>query len=216
MGYSKKDAASIAIKGALQYKNELLNRTLLFICTDKHRNVRTFEVTFRERNYMHLTGLIPIKFIDHNGKKHILTAPEFFNKCITKTLSPNQFRFHTDGTTQLKLAVLPKMICKNLSAQMIGDYDTYTPKLKTDKLVGKMNGVMGFMMDDIEGKFLPNTLLNANISDLSKSTLRIVATFRKHETDELYEEITYKAKSVEWDRIKLPKEIEYLSSLITE
>ena len=109
MGYSKKDAVSIVINSAEQYKKELLNRTLLFICTDKHKNVHTFEVTFRERNYMHLTGLVPIDFVDHNGEKHKLSASEFFNKCITKTLSPNQFDFHQDGTTQLKLAVLHKL-----------------------------------------------------------------------------------------------------------
>lgn len=216
MGYSKKDAVSIVINSAEQYKKELLNRTLLFICTDKHKNVHAFEVTFRERNYMHLTGLVPIDFVDHNGEKHKLSASEFFNKCITKTLSPNQFDFHQDGTTQLKLAVLPKMICKNLSATMVGDYDTFKPKLKTDKLVGKTSGVMGFIADSIEHKFLPNTLLNADIRDLSKSTLRIIATFRKNEPEEYYEELTYKAKNVEWDRIRLPKEIEYLSSLIAE
>ena len=73
-----------------------------------------------------------------------------------------------------------------------------------------------FMQDAIEHKFLPNTLLNADIRDLSKSTLRIVATFRKNETEDLYKEITYKAKKVEWDKIKLPKEIDYLFSLIAE
>ncbi|MGN1419735.1 MAG: PBECR4 domain-containing protein [Acutalibacteraceae bacterium] len=216
MGYSKRGAAAIVINSAMQYKSELLNRTLLFVSTDKHKNIRTFEVTFRERNYMHLTGLVPVEFIDHNGESHILSANEFFNKCITKTLQTNQFEFHKDGTTQLKLTVLPKMICKNLSATMIGDYDTFTPKLKTDKLVGKTSGIMGFTKDNIEHKFLPNTLLNADIRDLSTSTLRIIATFRKNATDEEYKELTYKAKKVEWDRIKFPEEIEYLKSFVTE
>lgn len=216
MGYTKKEAASIAIKGALQYKEELLNKTLLFICTDKHKKVHTFEVTFRERNYMHLTGLKPIEFVDNKGELHILTALEFFNKCITKTLKVEQFEFNEDGTTPLKLDVLLRMMCKNLSATMIGDYDTYAPKLKTDKLVGKVNGVMGFMVDKTENKFLPNTLLKADIRDLSKSTLQIVATFRKSETDEHYDEITYKAKNVEWNKIKLPIDIEYLQPFIIE
>lgn len=214
MEYSKKDAASIVIKGAIQYKEELLNKTLLFICTDKHKKVQTFEVTFRERNYMHLTGLVPINFIDHNNENHILSAKEFFNKCITKTLKTNQFDFNKDGTTHLKLCVLPIMISKNLSATMIGDYDTYTPKLKTDKMIGKMNGIMGFMKDKVENKFLPNTLLNADIRDLSKKPLRIIATFRKNENEIQYKEITYKAKKVEWDKITFPEEIVYLKPLI--
>ena len=214
MGYSKKEAASIAVKCAIQYKDELLNRSLLFVCTDKHLKVYTFEASFRERNYMHLTGLVPIKFTDNNGEKHILSASEFFNKCITKTISPEHFDFHKDGTTQLKLAVLPKMICKNLSATMIGDYTSFNPKLKTDKLVGKTSGVLGFVQDSIENKFLPNTLLNADIRDLAEPTLRIIATFRKNETDEYYNELTYKAKNAELDKIKLPDNLKYLCTLI--
>lgn len=215
MGYSKKDAASIAIKCAEQYKNELLNKTLLFVCTDKHKKVHIFEVMFRERNYMHLTGLVPIEFVNQNKEKHILSAAEFFNKCITKTLKTDQFDFYKDGSTSLKLDVLPIMICKNLSATMIGDYDTYRPKLKTDRLVGKTSGVMGFMVDAIEQKYLPNTLLSADIRDLSKSPLRIVATFRKNEKDDKYSELTYKAKNVKWDMLTFPKNIDYLKSLVS-
>ena len=214
MSYSKKEAVSIVINGAVQYKTELLNRTLLFICTDKHKKVHTCEVTFRERNYMHLTGLVPIPYLDSNNEPHILSASEFFNKCITKTLSQNQFDFHKDGTTQLKLDILPKMICKNLSATMIGDHDTFSPKLKTDKLIGKTSGIMGFKMDGIEHKLLPNTLLNADIRDLSNTTLRIIATFRKKETEECYTELTYKAKNVPWEVIKLPENIKYLYQII--
>lgn len=163
---------------------------------------------------MHLTGLVPIPYQDNDNKRHILSASEFFNKCITKTLSQNQFDFHKDGTTQLKLSVLPKMICKNLSATMIGDYDTFSPKLKTDKLIGKTSGIMGFTKDSIEHKLLPNTLLNADIRDLSSSTLRIIAAFRKDESEKSYSELTYKANSVPWDTIKLPEDLIYLYQII--
>ncbi len=214
--YSKADAASIAIKCAAQYKSELANKTLLFLCQDKHKRILSFEFSFRERNYMHLTGLIPVEYIDNKNNKHILSAVEFYNKCISKTLQTNQFEFYKDGNTQLKLEVLPKMICKNLSAKMIGDYNTFTPKLQTDKLVGKIDGIMGFDLDKNENRYLPNTLLKADIRNLSTSTVRIIATFRKPINASSYQEITYKVNNIAWQNITLPENLNYLSDLLLQ
>lgn len=213
---TKFDAASIAINCAFQYKQELNNKNLLFLCLDKHKNPVFYEFSFREKNYMHLTGLIPIKFVKNNNTVHKLTAIEFYNMCLSRSLREDQFKFKEDGTTPLKLKILPQMLTGNLSANMIGNYDQYTPLLQTDKLVGKMNGIMGFQIDEDEGVFLPNTILNADIRDLSRSTNRIIATFRKDKNAEKYEELTYTAKNIEWDKVKsrLPKEYVYLKKLL--
>lgn len=212
--YSKDEAASLVVNCALQYQKELVNKSLVFLCLNRSNRVIPFEVSFREKNFMHLTGLKPVKFIDSNSGQHILSAPEFYNKCISKTITTSMFEFANDGTTDLKLEILPRVICKNLSANMIGNYDTYSPKLQTDKLVGKQSGIVGFVLDEDENKYLPNTLLNADIRDYSKSTLRIIATFRKNITDDKYQELTYKAKKVEWEKLKFPEQYEYLATLL--
>ena len=97
---------------------------------------------------------------------------------------------------------------------MIGDYDKYTPLLQTDKLVGKIDGVIGFEIDSKEGIYLPNTLLKADIRDLTNKTNRVILAFRKEKDAEKYEELTYKANKVDWDKIKIPEEYKYLESLI--
>lgn len=213
---TKTQAASLVVKYSQSYKNELNNKNLLFLCLDKHKNPVFYEFSFRERNYMHLTGLVPVVFRDINGALHKLTANEFYDKCISGTLTDVQFEFKKDGTTPLKLTLLPQILTKNLSAKMIGNYDKYTPLLQTDKLVGKIDGVIGFEVDAKEGIYLPNTLLKANIKDLTNNTNRIIAAFRKDKNAEKYEELTYTAKNIEWDKVKsrLPKEYIYLKKLL--
>lgn len=97
---------------------------------------------------------------------------------------------------------------------MIGNYDKYTPLLQTDKVVGKIDGVIGFEIDSKEGIYLPNTLLKADIRDLTNKTNRVILAFRKEKDAEKYEELTYKANKVDWDKIKVPEEYKYLESLI--
>lgn len=101
MKYSKKQAIKIITDCAEKYKNELADKTLLFVCCDKHNNVICHEFSFYSWNYMHLTG-VKTKFQYENREKH-LSATDFYNKCLSHKLSPSDFDFSEDGTTHMKL-----------------------------------------------------------------------------------------------------------------
>lgn len=214
MGYTKEQAVSIVTLCAKAYQENLANRTLLFVCMDKHKRISCIELSFDASNYMHLTGLKPISVVDGNGTARKLSATDFYSKCLDGKLSVQDFDFAKDGTTTLKLDVLPFVINKNLSANMIGDYNSGNPKLYTEKLVGGVKACVGFVLTEPSRKYVPNTVIKVDIRDYATSTTRVIAVLRKRKTDNLYKEITYKAKKIDWSSIKLPNGFEYLSDLI--
>ena len=173
---TKKEALSIVFSCAPLYKENLVDRSLLFITTDKHKNVHCLEVTF------------------DNDKR----------------LTEADFEFSTDGTTEMKMRVLPSLMKKNLSAKMLGDYNMSQPKLYTDKIAGSLSACMGFVRDGGEGRFVPNTVLEGDIRTKVKAADRIIATYRKSRSEEQYSEIVFTAKKVEWGKIVLPDEYSYL------
>lgn len=127
--FTKEQAISIVVKCAEKYKTELENKKLLFVCSDKHKKVSYIEFSFYRNNYMHLTGLKPNNFNDNK----IISANDFYQKCLDHKLSVSDFEFSKNGTTHMKLAVLPDIICKNLHANIIGDYNSPKPHLYTKK-----------------------------------------------------------------------------------
>ena len=68
---TKKEALSIVFSCAPLYKENLVDRSLLFITTDKHKNVHCLEVTFDIGNFLHMTGF--------KLRKPGINARHFFN-----------------------------------------------------------------------------------------------------------------------------------------
>lgn len=166
---TKKEAIRKITTCAQKYQNELNGNTLLFVCIDKHHYISYLEVSFKPENFMHLTG---VKVIRKNENKDsmgenasINIAPtDFFNNCLKQRISPDDFEFARDGTTEMKLDVLPSIINKNLSAKMIGDYASTKPRLYTEKLAGGAKACMGFVAHASDGRFVPNTVLKSVIA----------------------------------------------------
>lgn len=201
--FTKKQAIKIVCDCAVKYKEDLLDRSFLFMTTDKHKCLIPIEVFFTKRNYLHLTGL--------KVDKSIIPANRFFELCIDGKLSPDDFEFDKRGTTDLKLAILPYLINKNLSANSIGDFNKNGIDLYTEKLIGNVKGCVGFRTDESTGLFMPNTVLNKDIRECIKHPLlRIIATYRKNSSDDFYSEIVYTAKKIEWDKIQFPEKYSYL------
>ena len=131
--------------------------------------------------------------------------------CCDKRLSESDFEFAADGTTEMKMRVLPGLVQKHLSAKMVGDYNLSQPKLYTDKLAGSVGACMGFVRNGGKGRFVPNTVLEGDIRSMVKGSAdRIVITYRKQRGDALYTEIVYTAKKIEWTALTLPEEYQYL------
>ena len=209
--YTKAQAISIVVACAEQYRENLANRNLLFICQDKHKRITAIEFSFDASNFLHLTGL-KVKKHKYNGKDmdDAISAKDFYEKCLAHRLSVSDFEFAKDGTTQLKLEVLPRLISKNLSATMIGDYNSRNPKLVTDKMAGNTVACMGFVPTGPANRFVPNTVLKVDIRDYISNQVRVIAVYRKSMDDPKYEEATYYAKKVDWEAVTYPQPYEYL------
>lgn len=130
--------------------------------------------------------------------------------CIDKHNTISCFEFSDDGTTVMKLTVLPSVINKNLSAKMIGDYNSSKPRLYTEKVAGSTNACMGFKKDAATGVFVPNTVLREDLRSNVCSYVRVIAAYRKKQSEEKYRELTYAAKKFDWRKIKLPAPFEYI------
>ena len=196
--HTKEEALKIVQKCAEKYQEQLLDRSILFVFVDKHNRTSTLEVHFMKRNFLHLTGF--------EVDTATISATRFFDLCIDKRLSVHDFELSKDCTTDLKLLVLPNLMTKNLSANSVGDFNGTGIKLYTEKIAGGVKGCMGFRLDDDTGLMLPNTVLNMDIRDCTKSPQsRIIATYRKCSTDSVYTEIVYSAKGVNFDTILFPE-----------
>lgn len=158
---------------------------------------------------MHLTG-VKTKDHDKEADEHI-SAINFYDKCLSHKLSPSDFEFSEDGTTHMKLDILPAILCKNLTAKMIGTYNSNKPYLYTEKIAGSTKACMGFVVDSIQDCYVPNTLLKDDIRHNVCGYVQVIAAFRKTTSEQTYNELTYQTKKIEWDRIEFPEEIKYLS-----
>ena len=96
---------------------------------------------------------------------------------------------------------------------MIGDYNSAKPYLYTDKLAGSTKACVGFVVDSVQGRYVPNTLLKGDIRSNVKGYARVIAVFRKNTCASNYSELTYMTKNVECEKINLPQEYKYLAEL---
>lgn len=214
--HTKAEAIKIVTACARKYRDELDGNTLMFVCRDKHYVISCFECLFRPENYMHLTGLKTIRNAAEQEKANrtdaeIISAADFYSRCLNHKLSPRDFEFADDGTTDLKLNVLPLVVNKNLSANMIGDYNASKPLLYTEKLAGSVKACVGLIRDPNTGLFLPNTMLQEDLRRNVHGYVTVIATYRKKQSDETYQELTYAAKKVDWSRVELPAPYAYIS-----
>ena len=208
--YTKEQAISIVVSCAEKFRDELENRTLLFICQDKHKKITYQEFSFYGRNYLHLTGLKVRK----NTPSDEITASDFYSKCLSHRLSPRDFEFSHDGTTFMKLDILPTLITKNISARMIGDYNSTKPRLYTEKLAGNVKACMGFRTDAVTGNYVPDTVLNEDIRNYTRKQVRVIAVLRTTPNSILFDEITYVAKDIDLTAIIFPERYQYLADII--
>lgn len=208
--YTKEQAIAKVVACAEKYRNELENRKLLLVCQNKHRDITYQEFSFYGRNYLHLTGLK----VKSDLKNDELSALNFYSKCLNHKLSPRDFEFASDGTTYMKLDVLPALITKNLSARMLGDYNSAKPKLYTEKLAGNVKGCMGFREDKITGYYVPDTVLNEDIRNYIQNQARVIAVLRTKPKSRIFEDITYVAKDVDITMIPFPKEYQQVLEII--
>ncbi|GHU58185.1 hypothetical protein FACS1894133_2480 [Clostridia bacterium] len=126
--------------------------------------------------------------------KRIKSASDFYDVCLNGKLAPKQIKATNMHFMEMKLDVLPQTMSIHTTAKMIGDYNFTRSKLLTEKIAGGVSACMGFARDD--EYYVPNSNLKADVRDLTYSTSKILATFRKDIKSAKYTEMCYMAKGV--------------------
>lgn len=182
----KREIIEILYKSAQLYERNLRNKNLLII----YGNVnfpQIIETKAIDDNFLHLTGI--------ENLNSTITPSKFYKNILDKKLSEKDFGVKKDGTTELKLKVLPFLMNITNNAKMLGIYNYKRPKLKTDKLIGNTTASLGFIKTGIY--YSPNTVLNGDIrNDIEKSE-RVLAILSKNIKEKKYTTIESTAKKVD-------------------
>jgi len=171
-----------------------VNKNVLFVA--ERGDIREyFEALFLSGNFLHLTG-VDVAFS--------MTANAFYNLAVDDRLTVNDFRFTADGTSRMKLDVLPTLMKIHYTARMVGNYDGSGNYLMADKIAGTTTAAMGFVKDGFF--YYPNSALKADVKTITaKPFLKVSAVFIKGINDESYSNMTYIAKGMSiTDIVKAP------------
>jgi hypothetical protein len=191
----KKEAIRIITSCATTYHQELENKNLLFLFGHQD-HIESFEAAFLPKNFLHLTGIKP-------NSTDFADSSDFYEKCLKGQLSQKEFSFASNGTTALKLRILPELMKIHKTAKMVGEYNFSKSLLITEKMAGNITACEGFVRDD--KYYIPNTALKEDIRDLiQKPYKRVLAIFRKENDKPMYSELCYTAKGIELHSLSLP------------
>jgi len=175
---TKAEALRIIHNSAVAYKNNLLNRNVMFVA-EKDDVTQLFETKFLPSNFRHLTGIMTN-----------LNSTRFFEAAVGNKLKESDIQFARDGTTQKKLDILFSLMNIHKTAKMAGDFEGSHKVLLSDKIAGTTTAVMGFVKDD--NYFVPNTIIKDDVRQLTrKPTLVISAIFIKPDKQSVYSEISF-------------------------
>lgn len=195
--YTKRQAVSIAISAARLYRDHFAGNQILFVYTDKHKQVGSLQVRFNAGNYLHLTGL--------SLMNRQWTSVDFYKACINGRLKEDDIAFADNGTTNQKLQVLPHVFNNaNLSASMIGTYNRSHPLLYTEQLAGGVKWAIRFRDVTGTGDYVPDTLLEGDIRNNVHITYRIIATYIKRAQERTCTRMIYKARRIDYNRLRYP------------
>ena len=204
----KEEAIRIISSCAKTYCSELKNQNILIVF-GKGQEYEFIETAFLPQSFLHLTGVELVKK-EKEGEISESRSSDFLNKCQKGQLSPKEFNLAANGTTEMKLRVLPQLMNIHRTARMVGDYNHTKTVLKTDKLAGNVTGCIGFIKS--KNRYYPNTALREDIRDVTENpTKKIYAILRKPIGSNLYKEVTYLAKDT---TIELLQSIKGLLDLI--
>lgn len=196
----------IIINAAKQYSKNLENNNILIIylnrITQKYEHI---ELLFQDTNFLHLTG---VEYA--HATSHFKNSKQFYDQCINGKLNVNNINYKKDGTTRLKLDILPQIMNLHKTASMIGDFNNYNIKLETDKIYGTITACLGAVQDN-NGYFRPNTAMKIDIRDITVAANPIKAIYVKNKNDSIYSTITKSSKDFKLSA--LPNNIKRLISI---
>lgn len=181
---SKKNRAIGIITESAQVYDELLKNTsyLIIAHSGVFNSYRQYEIHFNSSNFMHLTG------VDTE-----LSAGLFYSKCIGNKLSKSDFKLKDNGTTMLKLSLLPEMFNLDIY-RTIGEFDSsggYV-KIKADVASGHNTGVLALKKIN-DTNYVPCSLLADHVDNtvIATSKQKILYIYSKKKKEKKYTDIVY-------------------------
>lgn len=213
----KRHAIQIMTKAAQLYRDNLEDEKILFLyglpsevkmeLQTQNKilsSIKGYEVAFHRYNFLHLTGV-------RLNKSVTASAIHFYEKCLDKRLTENDFSFAKDGSTGQKLDILENMMLLKKNATMIGEFTDKGPKLFAEKATGNVCGCIGFVKDKNTRLNVPNTLLKKDIRDvIAQPAYKVFAVISKHYTDEKYSVFSKLDKMIDINQCHFSDEIENL------
>ena len=213
----KRHAIQIMTKAAELYRDNLEDQKILFLYglpSEVRKQLQTeekvlssiqgYEVAFHRYNFLHLTGV-------RLNKSEIASAIHFYEKCLDKRLTEQDFSLAKDGSTGQKLDILESMMQIKRNVTMIGEFTDRGPKLFTEKVAGNVCGCIGFVQDKNTKLNVPNTLLKKDIRDVTaQPTYKVFAVISKHYTEDKYSVFTKLDKNIKLNECHFSEIIENL------
>lgn len=181
------------IRCAEMYDKDFAGRAVLFVLTDKGKNVTTLEVKFDGSNFQHLTGMSSSKY---KSKK------DFFHACQKGSIRAGDICIK-EFTRQKLQGLLIVLQSPDLHASLEGDYNQSGRNLEADVMLGNHQWTMGFKRIN-NNSYVPKTMLKEDIRKLTNQTLSVAAVYRKRQCEREYREIVWKNKKVDFTKLKFP------------
>ncbi len=198
MKYDKKKAIEIIVRAAKNYKDHLQDKVFLIIYTEKGIT-KNVQVEFRDSHFLHLTGVYTR-----------LSAKRFYEKCINKKLSINDFELEMGGKTQQKLIVLPFLHELLYNNCMIGNFINSGIYIRADYFVGNTKATLSVGFRYGKNVDFPVTLYKEDVRKLSQPTNKVLAIFKKDYYQVNYMECTYLSKGQEVGKLPIDEGIKAL------
>lgn len=176
---NKETALNIIINSFKIYKQEFVNKNVLFVFREKTGSIKGFETTYEEGNFKHLTGVES----QHGGEN-------FYTLLDRNQLSTDDFSMNPDGTTVKKLFVLHMLKDIIYSPYTIGYARQHLLKnnsLKIDIATGNSKKLtIGYRYSSH-----PITLLNMNPGDAVIDKYTVLFTLIKENNEAKYKKVSY-------------------------
>ena len=194
MALPKNKIIKIVVDAAKKYEDILNNRVFLIVY--KVGNTLEFrELKFDQRNFKHLTGV-----------DSALSPKQFYQAALKGKLGLNDVREKSDGTTALKLQILPQLHQLISMPTMIGEFESLRIHLQADKALGTTIKISLALVDD-KGISVPKSLLKKDIRRLTCQPYPVMRVYCRKNKEEKYSMITYNSHKL---NLPIPKEIEWL------
>ena len=184
--YTKEQAVKIITQCANEYETELRNKRFVLAYEDNNK-LQYKIVGFKAGNFLHLTGV--------DAKT---SATRFYEKCLDRKLSKNDFEFDKHNQCHLKLTVLPMLSKMFYNHSLRGDFARSGLWIEVDYFIGTTNRLLSLGFREGNGADYPVSLYQQDVKQLVITPQKVLGVWRLSDEETLN---TYIAKDYNADEL---------------